>query len=62
MQATEIDFSAPRDAVIDGDHSTSIDAPWNIVLGFAGGDAAVAFDAAFCVADEFHLCHFDGPL
>ena len=58
MQATEMDFSAPHLTVVDGHHAASVNAPWHVVLSLTGGDATVAFDTPFGIADEFHLCHY----
>src|SRR5207344_1242360 len=44
-------------AVIDGDDTPAVDAPWHLVLVLAGGDAGVAFDAAVGVAEKFHPSH-----
>ena len=57
MQATEIDFSAPDHAVVDGHDAAAVHAPRHLVLVLAGGDAAVALDAALGIAQEFHSRH-----
>src|SRR5205814_9941163 len=46
-----------RLAIIDRDDAAAIDPPRHLVLIFAGGDTGVAFDAAICVAEEFHPSH-----
>ena len=56
MQATEMLLLAGH-AVVERDHAAAVHAPGHVVLGLAGGDAAVALDAALGVADEFHSCH-----
>jgi hypothetical protein len=56
MQATEID-SLARHAVVDGHDAAAVHAPGHFVLVLAGGDAAVALDAALGVAQEFHSRH-----
>jgi hypothetical protein len=40
-------------AVVDRDDAAAVDAPGHLVLVLAGGDAAVAFDAALGVAENF---------
>src|SRR3954451_22576410 len=56
MQAMEIDRSPglPSFSVYD---TAAVDAPGDLVLVLAGGDAGVALDAAFGVAQELHSCH-----
>jgi hypothetical protein len=54
MQATEIDFLAGH-AVVEGDHAAAVHAPGHLVLVLAGGDAAVAFDAALASQMNFIL-------
>src|SRR6185295_14931533 len=44
-------------AVVDRDDAAAIDAPGNVVLLLARGDAAVALDAALGVAEKFHSGH-----
>src|SRR6266481_7764952 len=44
-------------AVIDGDDAPAVDAPRQLVLVLAGGDAGVAFDATVGVAEKFHPSH-----
>src|SRR5258708_6894741 len=44
-------------AVVDGDDPPAVDAPGDLVLVLAGGDAGVAIDAALGVAEEFHSPH-----
>ncbi len=61
MQATEIDFS-PGHAVVERDDAAAVHAPGHLVLVLAGGDAAVALDAALGVAEEFHSRHGSSPL
>ena len=56
MQATEM-LRSPGDAVVERDDAAPVHAPRHVVLGLAGGDAAVALDAALGVADELHSCH-----
>mgnify|MGYP003693834719 CR=1 FL=1 len=61
MQATEIDFSAAHHAVVDGDDAAAVHAPRHLVLVLAGGDAAVALDAALGVTQKFHSRHGVSP-
>jgi hypothetical protein len=44
-------------AVIERDDAAAVDAPRDLVLVLAGGDAGVAFDAAVGVAEKFHPGH-----
>src|SRR6185503_10120368 len=46
-----------RLAVIERDHAAAVDAPRDLVLVLAGGDAGVALDAAVRVAEELHSGH-----
>src|SRR5262249_18518961 len=48
------DRALARLAVVDGDDAPAIDAPRNLVLVLAGGDAGVALDAAVGVTEKFH--------
>src|SRR6185369_850896 len=57
MHAGHGDRTFPRLAVIDGDDPPAVDAPRHLVLVLAGGDAGIAIDAAFGVAEEFHSRH-----
>src|SRR5206468_12109645 len=45
------------DAVVQRDDPAAVHAPGHFVLVLAGGDAAVALDAALGVAQEFHSRH-----
>src|SRR5439155_24137344 len=45
------------DAVVDGHDAAAVHTPGHFVLVLAGGHAAVAFDAALGVAQEFHSRH-----
>src|SRR3569623_811008 len=47
----------PDHAVVDRHHATPIDAPGNLVFILARRHAAIAFDAALGIADEFHSSH-----
>src|SRR6185312_7186754 len=44
-------------AVVQRDHPAAVDAPRNVVLLLARGDATVAFDATLRIAQEFHSGH-----
>src|SRR5689334_8512728 len=44
-------------AVVQRHDAAAIDAPWNLVLLLASGDATVAFDATLGIAQEFHSGH-----
>ena len=44
-------------AVVDGDDAAAVHAPGHLVLVLAGGDAAVALDAALGITQEFHSRH-----
>src|SRR6202140_4592810 len=57
VHARDRDRALARHAVVDGNHASSIDSPGNVVLLLAGGDAAVALDAALGVAQKFHSGH-----
>src|SRR6266850_73154 len=46
-----------HDAVVDRHDAPAVHAPGNLVLLLAGGDTAVALDAALGVAQEFHSGH-----
>src|SRR6185295_4115292 len=54
VHAGDGDAALAGDAVVERDDAPAIHAPWDVVLGLAGRDAAVALDAAFRVADELH--------
>ena len=49
--------SLAEHAVVDRHHAAPVHAPGHLVLVLAGGDAAVALDAALGVAQEFHSGH-----
>src|SRR6266540_1030021 len=57
MHAGHRDRALARLAVVDGDDAPPIDAPRDIVLVLAGGDASVALDATVGVAEKFHPSH-----
>src|ERR1700681_4115876 len=57
VHARDRDRALARHAVVDGNHAPSIDSPGNVVLLLAGGDAAVALDAALGVAQKLHSGH-----
>src|SRR5690606_13992580 len=57
MHAGDGDGAFARHPVIDSDDAAAVDAPRHVMFLLAGGDAAVALDAAFGVADEFHSGH-----
>src|SRR5207244_5065989 len=57
MHAGHRDRALARLAVVDGDDAPAVDAPGDLVLVLAGGDAGVALDAAIGVAEEFHPSH-----
>ncbi len=57
MQATEIDRSPGTPSLISDPHRLRFYAPRDVVLLLAGGDAAVAFDAALGVTQKLHSCH-----
>ena len=59
MHAGHGDRSLSGFAVIKSDDAPAVDAPGDLVLVLAGGDASVAFDATVGVAEEFHSRH--GP-
>jgi hypothetical protein len=59
MQATEM--RSPGTPSLSVTTRGAVDAPGDVVLGLAGGDAAVALDAALGVADELHSCHVMPP-
>jgi hypothetical protein len=44
-------------AIIDGDHAATVHTPGYVMLILARSDAAVAFNAAFGVAQELHSSH-----
>src|SRR5712691_4653456 len=57
VHAGHRDRALARLAVVDGDDAPPIDAPRDIVLVLAGGDAGVALDATVGVAEKFHPSH-----
>src|SRR5690606_19833972 len=57
MHAGHRDGALALLAVIQRDDAATVDAPRNLMLVLAGGDAGVAFDAALGVAEEFHTGH-----
>jgi hypothetical protein len=61
MQATEMERS-PGQAVVEGDHPPTIDAPGNLVLVLACGHAAVALDATLGITKKFHSRHGESLL
>src|SRR5580704_6471445 len=48
-------------AVVDGDDAPPVDAPGNLVLVLAGGDAGIAVDTAFGVTEKLHPSHGAPP-
>ncbi|CFX17235.1 protein of unknown function [Candidatus Filomicrobium marinum] len=50
-----------RFAVVDCDDTPTVYAPRHLMLVFTGGDASVALNAAFGVAEKLHTCHGSGP-
>ena len=57
MHAGDRHRALAGNAVVDGDDAAAVHAPGNLVFLLARGDAAVALDAAFGVAQEFHSGH-----
>ena len=47
----------PRLAVVEGDDAAAVDAPGDVVLVLAGGDAGIALDATVAITEELHSCH-----
>jgi hypothetical protein len=47
-----------NNAVINRDNTATIYTPRNFIFILTCGDASVAFNTPFCVADKFHSCHF----
>src|SRR5690606_14611130 len=47
--------------VVERHDAAAVDAPRDFMLVLAGGHTTVAFDAALCIADEFHSCHVGSP-
>src|SRR5690606_33722410 len=54
VHAGHRDALLARHAVVQRHDAAPVDPPGHVVLGLAGGDAAVALDAALGIADEFH--------
>src|SRR5207302_7504124 len=61
MHAGDRDRALAGLAVIECHHPAAIDPPRHLVLVLAGGDAGVALDAAFGVAQELHPRHGCAP-
>src|SRR6185295_4519446 len=57
MHAGDGDAALAGHPVVQRDDAPAVHAPRHVMLGLAGRDAAVAFDAALGVADELHSCH-----
>ena len=61
VHAGDRDRALAGHAVVDRDDAPAVHAPGDVVLLLAGGDAAVALDAALGVAEEFHSGHGESP-
>src|SRR6185437_5295006 len=57
VHAGDRDRALAGHAVVQRHHAPPVDAPRNVVLLLAGGDATVALDATLGVAQEFHSSH-----
>jgi hypothetical protein len=51
-------FLCTNNAVINCDDTAAVYAPRHFIFILTCGDATVAFNTPFCVADKFHSCHF----
>jgi hypothetical protein len=52
------DGALTRFAIIEGNHTTAIHAPRDVVFLFTGGHAAIAFNATLSITEKFHSGHF----
>src|ERR1700742_1720758 len=57
MHAGHRDRALPRLAVVDGNDTPSIDAPWHLMFILAGRDTSVALNATLGIAKKFHARH-----
>src|SRR6185369_7196716 len=58
VHAGDRDRFLARHSVVDGHDAPAVNPPRQFVFVLAGSDPAVALDAAFSVAQEFHACHY----